>query len=1335
VESERFQKIAELFEAARHLQAAARTAYLEGACGRDAALRSEVERLLGEHELADGVLEESTQTEASPSWALPNVREAFLESAAQGVAQQDPLPREIGGYEIVSLLGQGGMGRVFEALQKSPRRTVALKVISSPLATDALLKRFEYESYLLGLLQHPGIARIYEASTAETPEGRRPFFAMEMVPGKPLTEYCDDAGLNQRDRLELFAKICEAIHHAHQKGIVHRDLKPGNILVDAEGQPKILDFGVARATDTDLQQTVQQTSPGQVVGTLAYMSPEQASGDSNSIDTRSDIYSLGVLLYEILAGKRPLDVETDSLYEVLRRIREQEPPRLSTIHRSLRGDVETIVGKALEKEKERRYASATDLSADIRRYLNDEPISAHAPSAVYQLRKLARRNKILVGGVVLVLLVLCAGIAGVSWQAAKARFRQRQEEAVSDMLQSTFRTKWDAPVSTVLRATGRALDEDTRLEPKLRAAQLHALGAAYYGIGFYDDSERRLREALTLRREELGDDDLETAATFYQLALTRLRQGDYGETRKLLEVARKTQVARLGESHLTLAATLDVLAAVLFFDGKGEESVQLYERILEIQRVARTPDHPDITATLHRLGTTLSSLGQSQRAEDLFQEAIGRAQRFAAGRDSLDVALAQQKYADHCMNLGAYDRAESLLLEAIRVQRRELPQEHPDQAAAMFDLARLRLAQNDIDEAWRLANEALLVREKVYPAEHKEVAASLYQLGDLALKRGDVDRCHQSVERALSIYRKLYGTTDRRVGSTLSLLAEAHAWRGDYDHALAAAEEALEVFRSAKAKDRVPWQLGNLGSLCLRMRDPAGAEAYLRQARRERAEVGGESGHSFQIDLLLARALEGIEPGTPEAESLARRALSGFQETLGEVALFTAHAQLQLGLIFVARRDYEAAEPFLRAGHDIVAEGSLLSRDELSRVKQHLGSCLLKLGRPREAEPLLFEVYRRSGGGVDNSASVELLLQVYDDLGEPERASELRAKLSTLPRTDQGDVLAVPSAREVERRELQQRAEEKKRVQTLSVTLRSLPFQSDDPRVQHKLSYWDLREETGNYRVRPALEVISVVELTSLTVPVGVLLPRTRFFWRVLHVGTDGRGRGYSDERSFVTGDLPLEVVPFDLSGLLNRDVVADPQDSHNDALDGDGRSLLPVNGLDRNGEEDPRVNGVPQSGRIGVHVLGSYEKSNALQFAATSRDTVTFEVPARRYVALRFLVSGGNGASSIPVDLKCADGDIQRHSVPCDDWFHDNPSDPMGTLQAGVTAIWNRMDRIYLGSWEDADDPALFEVVVRVDASSELKELVFEPAGRFFSGDDTRFNLLAITGIARLEN
>jgi predicted Ser/Thr protein kinase len=389
------ERVEELFHQAVDLPPEQRAAFLDAACAGQPELRAVVEEYL------------RLDNEAGATGDVP--RPGARLRAALGDARPGETashPARFARYRVVAVLGEGGMGTVYEAEQDNPRRTVALKVIRPGLASAPGLKRFAQEAQILGRLHHPGIAQVYEASVAD---GGRPYFAMEFIAGLPLDQYADRHALDVRGRLELIAKVCDAVQYAHERGVIHRDLKPGNILVEESGQPKVLDFGVARVTDADLQTTTAHTEAGQLLGTLSYMSPEQVSADPAAIDQRSDVYALGVILYELLAHRLPYSLAHLPLPEVARVIREHEPSRLGSIDGRLRGDVETIAAKALEKDKGRRYPSAGDLASDIRHFLNCEPIRARPASALYQLRKFARRNKALVGGLLGVMVALAAG--------------------------------------------------------------------------------------------------------------------------------------------------------------------------------------------------------------------------------------------------------------------------------------------------------------------------------------------------------------------------------------------------------------------------------------------------------------------------------------------------------------------------------------------------------------------------------------------------------------------------------------------------------------------------------------------------------------------------------------------------------------------------------------------------------------------------------------------------------------------------------------------------------------------------------------------------------------
>lgn len=408
-------RLHELFAAACDLEPAARDSFLAASCAGQPELRAELESLLGEDQVAGA----GSALLASGAW---------LRAEAVGGADRLAAGQRVGRYVIVREIGMGGMGRVYEAEQQEPRRRVALKVIAvgGRIGAQAFVDRFRHEAAILGRLHHPGIAQIYEAGTHEASGSVVPFIALELVEGESLTQYTKRRRLDLRARIELVARVCDAVAHAHQRGVVHRDLKPANILVDAAGQPKVLDFGVARLLELDGELQTLHTRTGQIIGTLQYMSPEQVSGDPAAVGRPSDVYALGVILYELLTGQPPYDLARRSLPEAARLIQEREPSRIGSSDRRLRGDLETIVARALEKEPARRYASAADLAADLRRFLRDEPIVARPPSTFEQVARFARRNKGLTAGGVIAFAALASGF-GISLAKTREALAARAE--------------------------------------------------------------------------------------------------------------------------------------------------------------------------------------------------------------------------------------------------------------------------------------------------------------------------------------------------------------------------------------------------------------------------------------------------------------------------------------------------------------------------------------------------------------------------------------------------------------------------------------------------------------------------------------------------------------------------------------------------------------------------------------------------------------------------------------------------------------------------------------------------------------------------------------------
>src|SRR3984885_156087 len=454
----------------------------------------------------------------------------------------------IGPYQLLQLIGEGGMGQVWLAEQKQPvHRRVALKLIKVGMDTQEVVARFESERQALALMDHPAIAKVFDAGS--TPEGR-PYFVMEYVAGLPINDYCDRHRLTMRQRMELFIQVCEGVQHAHQKAIIHRDLKPSNILVtevDGRPAPRIIDFGIAKATSQPVDATTMFTRLGSVIGTLGYMSPEQAGSGGEDIDTRSDVYSLGVVFYELLVGALPIEFAKLAYDEMLRRLRETDAPKPSTrvrtlgqtsltnaqnrgvdavaLTRQLRGDADAIALKALEKDRKRRYASPADLAADIGRYLRHEPVTAHAPSLPYRARKYVRRHTLGVGLVAAVVLLLARLSIAQTIELRRIRQERDRADRITEFMTNMFKVSDpshsrgnDVRVREILDKASSQVLSGLDKDPLDQARLMGGVGDVYRNLGLYPQAESLLRRALASQTRLLGDKNEDTLKSMSSLA-------------------------------------------------------------------------------------------------------------------------------------------------------------------------------------------------------------------------------------------------------------------------------------------------------------------------------------------------------------------------------------------------------------------------------------------------------------------------------------------------------------------------------------------------------------------------------------------------------------------------------------------------------------------------------------------------------------------------------------------------------------------------------------------------------------------------------------------------
>lgn len=791
-------------------------------------------------------------------------------------------PSVIGRYRILQLLGEGGMGAVYEAEQDIPQRTVALKVIRVGYADTQMLRRFETETQALGRLQHPGIAQIYDAGTAETPYGRQPYIAMELVRGRTLLAWCDEHQLNRRQRLELMAKICDAVQHAHQRGLIHRDLKPANILVADDGQPKILDFGIARLTDSDTQAT-RQTSMGQIIGTLAYMSPEQVTGDPDELDTRSDVYTLGVILYEMLTGKPPYEIGKQ-IHETVQTIREKEPVALRAIDRSFRGDVETIVAKALEKDKTRRYGSAAELAADIRHYLHDEPIVARPASATYQIQKFARRHKALVGGIAAVFAVLVLGVVASTWEAVQARRASAVAQAVNDFLQkdllgqaSSYNQAKPDPnitVRTVLDRAAQNIGNRFGQQPEVEAAIRETIGDAYIGLGLYPDARQQLEPALELDRHSVGPENAKTLQVLTKLGYSFGLDEKYPESEKLLLQATSLDRRVLGEDNRQTLTALDRLAWLYFSEGKyaksetilrpvadadqrlfgpddndtltalsglaldyGEDgkyadAEKIHRQLIDIDRRRLGPDNPKTIIEMGNLAMVYNNLGKYADAESLDQDALERARRIL-GPNNRTTLSDLYELAATMMNEGKFSQVEPLLGQVIEANRRAVGPDAPSTIQAMNMLAGDYEEQGKFDQAEPLMQQTAVIDRRVLGPDHPHTLYDMSNLAELYTEAGKYAQAESLYPSAIDNARRVLGPGDRLTTYSECAQGVMYLHEGNYRMAEASITEALAAQRHSLG-DGSPLTLTSMEDLALvyvsegkyRLAEPLAREAF-----------------------------------------------------------------------------------------------------------------------------------------------------------------------------------------------------------------------------------------------------------------------------------------------------------------------------------------------------------------------------------------------------------------------------------------------------------------------------------------------------------------------------
>ena len=885
-------RLSEIFLEACRLPSEERATFLDRACEGDAALRAEIEAMLAK------------DTAGDPTFILAA---PVLEAAADASSAAGSSGEQIGPYRLVHKIGEGGMGEVWLAEQVEPvRRRVALKIIKAGMDTRQVVARFEAERQALAMMDHPAIAKVFDAGT--TAEGR-PYFVMEHIDGVPITEHCDARRLTNRERIELLVQVCEGVQHAHQKAIIHRDLKPSNVLVtmhDGRALPKIIDFGVAKATSQRLTERTMFTEVGALIGTPEYMSPEQAGMTGEDVDTRADVYALGVILYELLVGALPFDpkeLRRAGFAELVRRIREDEPPRpstrlntlgdastasatqrrvdLKTLRGQLRGDLDWITMKALEKDRARRYGSPSEMASDLLRHLKDEPVLAGAPSVGYRARKFVRRHRIAVATVSVVILALALGIIGTIVGLVRARRAEadvRRQAAVSERVagfMSSALGNVDAnrmgrvmiddlktrgaqqgigreldPLLSRLSGTdtarrllgeeilGRAaknLEVEGKDDPLVAAGLEHTIAVTFNRLGFPDAAEAYALRAHATRERLLGPDTRDTLNTADLVEDIRYAQGRFREGEVLARTNFEALKRAFGAQDRETLGSMGDLAVELQQLSRYDESEKLYLETVALHRRVLGPEHPQTISVVNDLGFLYEKQGRFREAEPLHRSNLEIAMRVLPPTHDLTL-WAVFNLGWSCLELGKTEEAAALAGRCLETRRQILGREHPKTIMALHLKARATLAQDHYREARDLFREEIEGWERFGPGHHPEVWWAYQEEAHSSYLLGDLPEARRGFEKCFSAYRRGElpdEDTARRIFRFLYIVYDAGGW---VEPARQLEREMLPVWRRQIANGGEESYTAHLGIALALLDEGHGsrsdAEEALREAKR-----------------------------------------------------------------------------------------------------------------------------------------------------------------------------------------------------------------------------------------------------------------------------------------------------------------------------------------------------------------------------------------------------------------------------------------------------------------------------------------------------------------------
>lgn len=933
MEEQQWKKISKILDTALELKKEKRSAYIEKECTGDQQLKQTVTELLKS-------IEESNNTGyLEGAEAYPNELAIHLSKDEQR-KESSLIGKKIGNYKILELIGHGGMGSVFltERTDEAYDKKVALKLLRRGMDTPSNIARFRRERNILANLDHPNIARLLDGGV--TDDGL-PYLVMEYVEGTPLYEYCDNRQLSIEDRLELFQSICRAVQHAHKNAVIHRDLKPSNILVTDDEKIKILDFGIAKMMDPDdPKNNLYQTRTGARMLTLGYAAPEQI--ESEAITTATDVYTLGLLLYELLAGTHPFDLDRKNLTEIETIIRDEIPKKPSdkisalsasksgelaklrntkpyALAKTLAGDLDAIVTKALRKEQNSRYDSAGHLLEDLERRKENLPVIARDDTLRYNTKKLLKRHLTSIGIAAGFLFLLLSFTAFYTWQIAEERNKAKTEaekaQLVSNFLTDLFRASDPMfnPQDTVTAATflqrGKKRIDQLDDQPEVKAKLLRVMGRAHVNLGEFNEAKPLLYKSLALRQDIFKDDNPKIANSLSSIAYLHQRMGNFAKSESLEKQALIIQQKTLSEDHKDIATTFSELAYVISRQGRYKKADSLYQKAFSLQQKKMKSNHPDIGETLNDWGFTLRQLGEYEKAVQMKEKALSIwRQNYGEVHPAIlevlnDLAVVKEEVGD-------FAAADSLYQKALEVDRQLSDGPNPGTAQLLNNIGATSLKAGHLDKAESYLKKSLVMRQEVLRPTHPSMAESYINLGRLYIDTEKFEKAKPMIQNALQIDKKQHGTNHPYVAGDLRNLGFIAKQRGNYDKAEEYFRKSLNILNNTLPSDHP----------------------------------------SVAVSLASLGKVFNLKEDYPAAKPLLEESLEILEKKFDKDDIRIAQSQIPLGVCLMHLQKYERSEELLKSGYQTYTKERGLSNKNTQKARKYLVDLYEAWGKTEMAE-------------------------------------------------------------------------------------------------------------------------------------------------------------------------------------------------------------------------------------------------------------------------------------------------------------------------------------------------------------------------------------------------